>query len=170
MFTKDTRRGCSILSFTNDNKDVGFMFRCQVWRLIIRIYILPPGHCKDLFIHVPSQLPGEHTALPFWRFDASTHGHLCPSSEESFPRTKHRPDVPINVDRGETPYLFNPLAAKLFNLNFHPLEVVSRWRDPQLQVSKNYSDLTKWRSTVFKYCWLMSHFIFTMFKRWYKVC
>ena len=39
--------------------------------------------------------------------------------------------------------LFNPLAAKLFNLNFHPLEVVSRWRDPQLQVSENYSDLTK---------------------------
>ena len=23
-------------------------------------------------------------------------------------------------------YLFNPLTAKLFNLNFHPLEVVSR--------------------------------------------
>ena len=31
----------------------------------------------------------------------------------------------------------NPLAAKLFNLNFHPLEVVSRWRDPQFQVSEN---------------------------------
>ena len=30
---------------------------------------------------------------------------------------------------------FNPLAAKLLNLNFHALEVVSRWRDPQLQVS-----------------------------------
>ena len=72
----------------------------------------------------------------------------------------------------------NPLTAKLFNLNFHPLEVVSRWRDPQLQVSENYSDLAKWmstvfkycwlakwRSTVFKYCWLMSHFIFvTCFK------
>ena len=26
----------------------------------------------------------------------------------------------------------NPLTAKLFNLNFHPLEVVFRWRDPQL--------------------------------------
>ena len=26
----------------------------------------------------------------------------------------------------------NPLTAKLFNWNFHPLEVVSRWRDPQL--------------------------------------
>ena len=37
---------------------------------------------------------------------------------------------------------FNPLTAKLFNLNFQPLEVVSRWRDPQLQVSENYSDLT----------------------------
>ena len=64
----------------------------------------------------------------------------------------------------------NPLTAKWFNLNFHPLEVVSRWRDPQLQVSENYSDLTKWRSTVFKYSWLMSHFIFNMFKRWYLMC
>ena len=31
--------------------------------------------------------------------------------------------------------------AKLVNWNFHPLEVVSRWRDPQLQVSENYSYL-----------------------------
>ena len=46
---------------------------------------------------------------------------------------------------------FNPLTAKLKNRNFHPLEVVSRLRDPQLQVSENYSDLTKWRSNVFKY-------------------
>ena len=65
---------------------------------------------------------------------------------------------------------FNPLTAKLFNLNFHLLEVVSRWRDPQLQVSENYSDLTNWRSTLFKYCWLMSHFIFNIFKMWYLMC
>ena len=64
----------------------------------------------------------------------------------------------------------NPLTAKLFNFNFHPLEIVSRWRDPQLEVSENYSELTKWRSTVFKYCWLMSYFIFNMFKRWYLMC
>ena len=38
---------------------------------------------------------------------------------------------------------FNPLTAKLFNLNFHQLEVVSRWRDPQLQVSEKFSELTK---------------------------
>ena len=43
--------------------------------------------------------------------------------------------------------MLNPLTAKLINLNFHPPEVVSRWRDPQLQVSENYADLTKWRST-----------------------
>ena len=64
----------------------------------------------------------------------------------------------------------NPLTAKLFNWNFHPLEVVARWRDPQLQVSENYSDLTKWRSTNFKSCWLMSLSIFNMFKSWYVMC
>ena len=62
---------------------------------------------------------------------------------------------------------FIPLAAKLFNWNFHSLEVVSHRLDPQLQVGENYSDLTKWRSTIFKSCLLMSHFIFNMFKRWY---
>ena len=33
----------------------------------------------------------------------------------------------------------NPLLAKLSYLNFHPLEVVSRYRDPQLQVGENYA-------------------------------
>ena len=49
--------------------------------------------------------------------------------------------------------IVNPLTTKLFNLNFHPLEVVDR----VTQVSENYSDLTKWRSTLFK-TWLMSFF------------
>ena len=31
----------------------------------------------------------------------------------------------------------DPYSAKLNNLNFHPLEVVSRYRDPQLQVAEN---------------------------------
>ena len=62
--------------------------------------------------------------------------------------------------------LLNPLAAKLYNLNFHPLEVVSRWRDPQLQVGENCSDLRKRRSKNFKSCWLMSLFIFNRFKSW----
>ena len=60
----------------------------------------------------------------------------------------------------------------VFNLNSPPppLEVVSRWRDPQLQVRENYSDLTKWKSTLFKSCWVMSHFIFNIFKMWYLMC
>ena len=58
----------------------------------------------------------------------------------------------------------NPSVAKLFNLIFHPLEVVSRWRHPQLQVSANYSDLTKRRFIFCKSCWLVSRFIFHMYK------
>ena len=34
--------------------------------------------------------------------------------------------------------MFNMYLAKLNNLNFQPLEVVSRYRDPQLQVAENY--------------------------------
>ena len=34
--------------------------------------------------------------------------------------------------------LINPYPAKLNNLNFQPLEFVSRYRDPQLQVAENY--------------------------------
>ena len=34
---------------------------------------------------------------------------------------------------------FNPSTAKLKNLNFHPLEVVRRYRDPQLQAGENYT-------------------------------
>ena len=60
----------------------------------------------------------------------------------------------------------NHSTAKLFNLNFHPLEVSY----PQLQVSENCSDLTKWSSTLFKSCWLISHFIFNIFKMWYLLC
>ena len=45
---------------------------------------------------------------------------------------------------------FNPLTAKLFTRNFNPLEVVSRWRDPQLQVSENKSDLKKMEVNCFQ--------------------
>ena len=40
---------------------------------------------------------------------------------------------------------FNPYPANLIYLNFHPLEVASRYRDPQLQVGGNYSYLLNWR-------------------------
>ena len=39
------------------------------------------------------------------------------------------------------------LTSKLNHLNFHPLELVSRYRDPQLQVGENYSHLFNLRKT-----------------------
>ena len=59
-------------------------------------------------------------------------------------------------------YRVNTLTSKLFNWNFHPLEVVSRWRNSQLQASENYSSLTKCGLTILNYFWLMSRFIFNM--------
>ena len=38
-------------------------------------------------------------------------------------------------------YDFNPYPAKVIYLNFQPHEVVSRYRDTQLQVAENYSYL-----------------------------
>ena len=34
---------------------------------------------------------------------------------------------------------FNPKSAELQNLNFNPLEGLSRYRNPQLWVGENYS-------------------------------
>ena len=39
-------------------------------------------------------------------------------------------------------------TGKLNNLNFHPLEVVSRYRDPQPQVGENYSYLVNLRTNI----------------------
>ena len=40
---------------------------------------------------------------------------------------------------------FNPFPAELSYLNFHPLQVVSRYRDPQLQAGENYVYLLNFR-------------------------
>ena len=60
------------------------------------------------------------------------------------------------------------LTAKLFKYNFHPLEVVSRWRDPQLQVSE--WELFRFDKTTSKSCLFMSRFIFTILQSWYVMC
>ena len=50
----------------------------------------------------------------------------------------------------------NPCHAKVF-FNY-PLEVVSRYRDPQLQVAKNYSYLLNVITIICKSCCLDTHF------------
>ena len=47
-----------------------------------------------------------------------------------------------------TSAIFNPHPAKLFFLIFQPLEVVSRYRDPQPEVIENYSYLFNLRPNI----------------------
>ena len=42
-------------------------------------------------------------------------------------------------EKANNSYVYNPLPAEIFHFDFHPLEIVSRYRDPQLQVGGNYS-------------------------------
>ena len=46
----------------------------------------------------------------------------------------------------------SPYPAKLLYVHFQPLEVVSRYRDPQLQVGENYTYLFDLRSNISKCC------------------
>ena len=46
--------------------------------------------------------------------------------------------------------LYNHYPAKLIYLNFRPLEVVSRYRDPQPQVVENYSYFFNLRPNIYK--------------------
>ena len=39
-------------------------------------------------------------------------------------------------------------GLKPASFHFHPLSVVSRRHDSQFKANENYSDLTKWRSTI----------------------
>ena len=71
----------------------------------------------------------------------------------------------------------NTYLAELFYLNFHPLEAVSHYRDPQLQVGKNYAylfnlkfaNLTVW-THIFcsQYEWILvnNSYMYT-YCRWY---
>ena len=55
--------------------------------------------------------------------------------------------------------VINPYPAEIIYLNFQPLEVVSRYRDPQPQVVENYSYLLNLRANIYKSSCLHSHFI-----------
>ena len=53
--------------------------------------------------------------------------------------------------------MLNPFPAKLIYLNFHPLEVVSRYCDPQPEVAENYS--CNLNTNICKSSCLDTHFI-----------
>ena len=56
-------------------------------------------------------------------------------------------------------YSLNPHPARLIYLNFEPLEVVSRYRDPQPPVVENYSYLFNLGTSILKSWCLDTHFI-----------
>ena len=60
--------------------------------------------------------------------------------------------------------IINPLHAELSDVNFHPLEVVFRYRDPQLQVAENYSYLSHLRPKIDNCYWLNIH-LYHMIKK-----
>ena len=53
----------------------------------------------------------------------------------------------------------NPLSADLNHLNSHPPEIVSRYRDPQLQVGENYLYLFNLIPNICKSWCLNAHFV-----------
>ena len=53
----------------------------------------------------------------------------------------------------------SPLTPKLNHYNFHALEVVSRYRDPQLQVRENYSHMISLWPDMCTYWSLNAHFV-----------
>ena len=77
------------------------------------------------------------------------------SAGKRFPRKK--------IPKTFTRYCINTLMANSNKFNVHPLEVVSRYRDPQLQVGENYSYLFDLRPNICKSgsCWC-----FYWMKKW----
>ena len=51
------------------------------------------------------------------------------------------PNADVNEQKVRELGVLNPYPAKVIYLHFLPLEVVSRYRDPQPQVGENYSCL-----------------------------
>ena len=54
--------------------------------------------------------------------------------------------------------VIKPFPANLSYINFHPLEVVSRYSDTQLQAGENYSYLFNLGANICKSCEYLSRF------------
>ena len=70
------------------------------------------------------------------------------------PRTLHKKALPTLCFNSVSDQLFVLKALGYYNLNFHPPEIVSRCRDPQLQVGEND---TKEPSSTFCYNSVSDH-------------
>ena len=80
---------------------------CCLWRSNIWLLALPVGLLDYVCVRSFPRLVG------------------CWSRVRELPGTQHTQDVESMFSKRPSSAI-NPLTAKLFNLNFHPLEVVSR--------------------------------------------
>ena len=81
-------------------------------------------------------------------------------------------DKKMNVNEKEIKWLgagsVNPLTAKFNNLNCHPLEAISRYRDPQLLVGDNFSYLINLGPNICNSRCLSTHFVPSRPQCWFK--
>ena len=62
---------------------------------------------------------------------------FCISADEKI--ASHNTILVLHSYNSAMRHVIDPYPAKLIYLNFQPLEVVSRYRDPQPQAVENYS-------------------------------
>ena len=135
----------------------GHRFRRQNKPLILTFNPLKPEFAIVIFTHYKSRIvvASQFLTCSGWRWlevgDKWKNILLILKQFHENFRSKTTRFQEIKSFFRDAKWCFNLLTAKSFNWNFHPLEVVSRWRDPQLQVSENYSDFTKWRLAIFKF-------------------
>ena len=103
------------------------------------------GRCRD---HTGSNCSGI--------IDIDNEWHRNFSPRFSYPRATDRSGISHVIVRQ---LLLSLLKGCDENLNYHPLEVVSRYRDPHLQVGENYSYLCNLRPNICKLRCLSTYFV-----------
>ena len=79
--------------------------------------------CNDLFVDIISMLIFQTVVAVLITV---TRTHAAPTSAAGW-----SVQILVNI-------IINPAPAKLIYLSFHPLEVVSSYRDPQHEVAENH--------------------------------
>ena len=130
--------------------DTGFEIRAlAVWGRARYLSVTEAPHNTDFHTWVGKK--------HFCFFQTAETGNRTPNSGVKGSGANHHPrapapDIYMNISTSPDP-------AQIINLNFQPLELVSRYRDAQLQVTENYWYLFNLTSNSCKYWCLSSHFI-----------
>ena len=113
--------------------------------------------CCRYIIDYPNTDPDQHFAV------GADTGEVTIRNQLDYETETHQEVHILAIDQGETLTPNNSAQAipciNPSKLNFQPLEVVSRYRDPQPRVVENYSYVFNLRPNIYKSTYLNSHFI-----------